>query len=94
VLAGDIGRLHTLQLDSRHAAIDADMGVAIMGDDVVMRREIGERFALDMDKGLTLDEVLDEVLFAELVGEGSEEVALHASLPGRMGQAADQALVA
>ena len=85
MLADEVGSLqrgHALQLDGRHAAMQADLGVAVMGADVVVRRQKGERVALDIDKGLAGDEILDEMVVADLVGEGSEEVALHTPLPG------------
>ena len=76
--------VHTLQLDGRQAAMHGDMSVAILGGDVAVRVQIGERMPLDADRGVTLDEIVNEVLAADLVRKGGEEVALHAALAGRV----------
>ena len=52
VLGGDLGELqcgHTLQLNGGLAAIHADVSVATMSADVVLRVQKGQRVALDMD---------------------------------------------
>jgi len=103
VLGGDVGELqcgHTLQLDGGLAAIHADIRVATMSADVVVRGQKGQCVALDMhNRRSTGDEVRDDVLATELLGEDLEGVALHAALAGRpvkavMYAAADRAVLA
>ncbi len=65
-MCGDIGAIEareTLQFDHRMATIDADICIAAMGRDVVVRFQVVQRMALDVQL-IARDEVRDDVLTA------------------------------
>ena len=81
LVRGDFGRrqaLHTLQLDGRLAAVDADVGVAAMRGDVVMALQIAEGIALDIQL-IAGDKVSDDVLTALRAGNELEQVVVAAA---------------
>src|ERR1700722_10797536 len=71
-----IGRgeaLYTLQLDGRLSAIYADIRVAPMRRDIMMRLQVGEGMSLDIQL-IARDKVGDDVLTALLAGQEFEDV--------------------
>src|SRR5262249_30826924 len=97
VLRRDVRSLEagdTLQLDRGLAAIERDEGVAAGGRDVVVRLQVVEGVALEVQVILAGDEVLDDVRAARLALAEEEQVVAAAAPDGAGAAAADDGVVA
>lgn len=80
-----------LQLDGGLAPVDADVGVAAVRGDVVVRLQIGERMSLDVQL-VARHEVGDDVLAALLGTQESEHIGAAAADHGVVTRTADEGI--